>query len=91
MSITIPPAVAVTASAVIVATVPPGANTVVLSNTGANPAVIGTSNSVTATNGFPLPAGATVTITTVVGSRGATLWAFSTSGATVGVIISSAQ
>jgi hypothetical protein len=83
----------------LICAVPPGACTVTLSNTGANTVYIGTTNTVTvsaagspqnAGAGFPLPTGATVTVSGHPGSTGATLWGncVVNSATTVGVIIS---
>jgi hypothetical protein len=88
--ISIPATTTVTTSALAVCTVPPGACTVVLSNTGTNAAAIGTSSSVTSSTGFPLPAGATVTIPGFPGSKGTTLYAISSGTATIGAIVSTA-
>lgn len=91
--INIPAPVAVTGTAKAIATVPPGVCTVVLSNTGStNVIYIGTTSNVTASGGnqgFPLPAGATVTWYGYPGSAGATLYAIAgATGNSAGVIIS---
>lgn len=93
--ITIPPPVAVTTAAKMIAAIPPGVCSVVLSNTGStNVVYVGTSNGVTASGGsegFPLPAGQTVTINGYPSSAGGSLYAISAAtGNTVGVIISTA-
>lgn len=97
--ISIPAAVAVTTAAAPVATVPPGVCTVILSNTSANPPgtntnviYVGTSNTVTTANGFPLPVNATVTFTANPGSKGATLYAIAAAtGNNLGIIVTTAQ
>lgn len=91
--INIPAPVAVSTSAVRVASVPGGSCVVVLSNTGStNVIYVGTSSNVTASGGgqgFPLPAGATVTIPGYPGSRNVDLWAIAAaSGNSIGVVIS---
>lgn len=95
MALNIPAPVAVTASAKPVAVIPPGACTVILSNTGStNVIYVGTSTNVTTANGgqgFPLPVGATVTFPGYPGSAGATLYAIAAgTGNNLGVIISTA-
>lgn len=88
----IPAYVAVAESAVLLATVPPGVCTVILANTGSNPVTVGLSSSVTASTGFPLPAGATVTVPGFPGSTGVSLYAIAGTGTNnVGVIISTAR
>lgn len=91
--INIPVPVAVGTSAVHVATVPGGSCVAVLSNTGStNTIYVGTSDNVTASGGgqgFPLPAGATVTVPGYPGSGSVDLWAIAAaSGNSIGVIIS---
>lgn len=90
MSIVVPAPVALSGAALPIGTVPPGASTVVISCTGTGPAYIGTSSSVSATTGFPLPSGQTVTFPGFTTSAPTTLYAFSAS-ATVGVIISTSR
>lgn len=95
MAIDIPAPTAVTTAAAQVATVPPGVCTVVLSNTGStNVIYVGTSSNVTDSGGgqgFPLPAGATVTLYGYPGSSGTALWAIAAAtGNNLGVIISTA-
>lgn len=89
----IPAPLAVTASAQLAATVPPGVGTVILSNTGStNVIYVGTSTNVTTTNGFPLPVNATVTFTTSPGSKGSAIWAIAAgTGNNLGIIFSTAQ
>lgn len=75
----------VTSSAASLAvTIPGGLVTVLLSNpTGGNPIYVGTSNAVTAANGFFIPAGAApVTFTTGASAAGTPLWAISTGAGT---------
>lgn len=93
MSVNIPAPVAVTATAKLAVTVPPGVCTVVLSNTGStNVIYIGETNNVTSTNGFPLPVNATVTWYGYPGSTGTALWAIAAgTGNNLGVVISTAQ
>lgn len=89
--IVVPAAVAVTNSAVKVASVPPGVCSVTLSNTGSgtNTIYVGTSATVTSSTGFPLPNGATVTVPGFPGSTGVSLYAIAgASGNNLGVIIS---
>lgn len=90
--INIPAYKAVAESAVPIATVPPGVVSVIISNTGANAVTIGTSSTVTTTSGFPLPAGATVTVPGYPGSTGVTLYGIAATGTNnVGVILSTAS
>lgn len=91
--IQISPPVAVTTSSALVVTVPPGPVTVVLSNTGStNVIYVGTTTNVTASGGntgFPLPAGATITLPGFPGSQPTTLYAIAAAtGNTLGVIMS---
>lgn len=94
--IDIPTPTPVGTTAVQVATIPPGVCTVVLSNTGStNVIYVGTSNSVTASGGgegFPLPAGDTVTLQGYPGSTGTPLYAIAAAaGNYLGVIISTGR
>lgn len=82
---------AVSSTASLLVTVPPGPCTVVLSNTSGHTVYIGNSNSVTTTNGFPIPTGVPpVTIHGYVGSVASPLWAIHgvTSASSLGVMIS---
>ena len=92
MALEIPAVVAVTGSAKPVCTIPPGSCSVVLSCTGSETAYIGTGSGVTTSNGFPLPAGQTVTFQGYTGSAGSQLYVIGAStGSNLGVIISTAQ
>ena len=86
--INVPVPVTVTTGAVLIASVPPGPCTVILSNTGTDAAAIGTTDQVTAGNGFPLPTGATVTVPGFPGSAATELYAISAGTAVVGALIS---
>jgi hypothetical protein len=90
MAIVIEVPASVTTAATLVCTVPPGAATVVISNSSgsANQASIGTTSAVTTANGFPLPVGALITLPGHVGSAGTAIYAISAGTATVGAIIS---
>lgn len=92
--ISIPAPLAVTGSAQkLPAVIPSGVCTVTLSNTGStNVIYIGTTSAVTASGasqGFPLPVGATVSFSGFPGSSGGQLWAVAGgTGNNLGVIIS---
>lgn len=90
MPLVIPAPVVLSGSALPIGTVPPGMNTVAISCTGTGPAYIGTSAAVSASNGFPLPTGQTITLPGFVASGPTTLYATATS-ATVGIIISTSK
>ena len=90
MALVISAPVVLSGSALPIGTVPPGMNTVAISCTGTGPAYISTSSSVSASTGFPLPTGQTVTLPGFVASGPTTLYAFSAS-ATVGVIVSTSK
>jgi hypothetical protein len=85
----------VTASAVKICDVPPGASSVTLTVGAASTTIvyIGTSANVTTANGAPIVGGQSVTLTTFVGSKGVTLYGIgSVAGPTpVGAFISTAQ
>lgn len=86
--ITVPVPVTVTTEVALVTVVPPGPATVILSNTGTDPAYVGVTDAVSSTNGFPLPAGATVTVPGFPGSAATNLYAISSGTAVVGALIS---
>ena len=88
--INFPAPTAITASPQLIATVPPGSVTVIFSNTGStNVIYIGTSNTVSTSNGFPLPVNATVTIPGSRSSGPTPIWAVAAgTGNNLGVIIS---
>jgi hypothetical protein len=79
-------------TAVLLCTVPPGVGSVTISVAAANTTFVyvGTTNTVTSTNGAAIVGGSSVTIPTYPGSKGTQLWAIgSVAGPTpVGVFIS---
>lgn len=79
---------AVGTAATLIANVPPGPNTVILSNTSGQTVFVGGS-SVTASNGFPIASGSPpVTIPGYATSGATALSAVAGSAVTIGVIIS---
>lgn len=74
-----------------IVTVPAGPCVLVLSNTGTGTVLIGTSDALDTTNGngFPLPAGATITVPGYPGSNGVTIYGISAADTNVvGALIS---
>lgn len=90
MAIVVEVPASVATAAILVCTVPPGAATVLISNSSgsASQAFIGTTSAVTTANGFPLPVGALITLPGHIGSSGTSIYAISAGTATVGAIIS---
>lgn len=83
---------AVTTAAARIGAIPAGVCDVVISNTGStNVIYLGGKSTVTDVNGFPLPAGDTVTIHGYPGSAGTDVWAVAAAtGNNIALLISTA-
>lgn len=76
MSLNFGAGTAITTQSTRIGTVPAGVCDVVISNTGStNVIYLGSASGVTTTSGFPLPAGATITIHGWTRSTGGDIWA----------------
>lgn len=76
---------AVGTAATLVAAVPPGPVTVLISNTSTGTVFIG-GTGVTTTNGYGIPAGAQADLTGWPGSKGQNLYAVGTAATSLGVL-----